>query len=99
MSSEAQVLHQEHPTKQGQWLLVTVTSIDKGVPPRLAFTSLMTLRNGNPKHCSSTALVTNDVLLQRLYAEVQPGEKIRVRIKTNWEVEGIPTILEDFCLV
>ena len=83
-----------------QWLSVTVSGIqEEKVPPRLAFYTLFTRRDGKKKHCPSTALITDTNLLQRLREEVKSGDQIRVYIETDWAAEGIPTVLKDFCRV
>lgn len=66
--------------------------------PRLTFSVVMTLRNGNSRHGISTALVTDARLLQRLRNEVHSGDKMEVCIQTDWEAEDIPATLLDFVL-
>ena len=83
--------------QQSQWLIVTITGIQKSEPPRLEFYSVMTLRNGQKKHCPSNAMIEDEDLLRRLWAEMLSGDKFRIYIRTDWGSAGIPVVLLDFC--
>ena len=75
---------------------VTISTLVEGEPARLAFYKVLTLKNGNKKHCSQVVQVTDTHLLQRLRDEVHPGDAIHVTIETNWSAKGMPTTLKDF---
>lgn len=93
VSTEIDVQSEE----QDEWLPVTVTGSRAGSPPVLEFYTVMTLRNGATKHGQSVALIEDMALLQRLSAEMALGTKFRINLWTDWEAEGIPTFLIDFC--
>ena len=97
MSSETLEPQTTTGKRQSQWLIVTVTGIQKSEPPRLEFYSVMTLRDGQKKHCPSTAMIEDEDLLRRLWAEMLSGDKFRILIRTDWGAAGIPVVLLDFC--
>lgn len=78
---------------------VTVTGLREGDPARLGFYFVLTLRNGTKKRCGQVVRVLDEHLLQRLRAEVKPGDEIRVWTEVDRTVPNCPTVLKDFCPV
>ena len=78
---------------------VTVSGLVEGNPAQLGFYKVLTLRNETKKPCSQVVQVQDEDLLQRLRSEVDPGDRIRVTIETDWAEKDMPTVLTDFCSV
>jgi hypothetical protein len=94
MSSET--LLAEQAKRKTSWLTVTVTGLAEGHPPRLGFYWTLILRDGTRRRCMQNARVIDHDLLQRLRAEVKPGDAIRVATVVDKTVPDCPTVLEDF---
>src|SRR5687768_16743614 len=97
MSHETAVA--EKTERKTSWLKVMVTGLAEDDPPRLGFYWTLLLRDGTRRRCAQNARVIDEHLLQRLRAEVKPGDDIQVLTETDKTVPACPTVLRDFCLV
>jgi hypothetical protein len=75
---------------------VTVTGIVEDTPALLGFYSILTMANGTHRRIPQVVRVLDETLLQRLRAEVCPGEEIRVVTALDKGVPDCPTVLLGF---
>src|SRR5437764_1566765 len=75
---------------------VIVTGIVEDTPALLGFYSILTLANGTQRRIPQVVRVVDEALLQRLRAEVSPGDEIRVVTAVDKCVPDCPTVLLDF---
>ena len=75
---------------------VTVTGIVEETPALLGFYTDLTLSNGTRRRIPQVVRVEDEALLQRLRAEVSPGEEIRVVTAVDKSVPDCPTVLLEF---
>jgi hypothetical protein len=75
---------------------VIVTGIVEGTPVLLGFYSVLALPNGTQRRIPQIVRVVDEALLQRLRAEVSPGEEIRVLTAVDKSVPDCPTVLREF---
>jgi hypothetical protein len=75
---------------------VTVTGIVEDTPILLGFYTVLTLANGAQRRIAQVVRVLDEVLLERLRAEVQPGAELRVLTAVDKGVPDCPTVLLDF---
>jgi hypothetical protein len=95
MTTKAAIESRSAATTEGY--RVTVTGIVEDAPVLLGFYSVLTLPNGTHRRIPQVVRVEDEALLQRLRAEVRPGEEIRVVTAVDKGVPDCPTVLLEFC--
>ena len=69
------------------------SELTDNTPAEMTFTTLKTLPGGQCLPCAQTVQVLDAGLLQRI-SYLKPGDKIKVRIETDWASKDIITVLK-----
>ena len=97
------------PMKRGGWdktmtdttktevtTTVIVADLIPSNPPAIMTTKRAVNSQGIARHLTQKVSVTNPLLAQRLFSEVQRGDEVTLTLTTTWTADSYETLLTDF---
>ena len=83
-------------TKTEVTTTVIVADLIPSNPPAIMTTKRAVNSQGIARHLTQKVSVTNPLLAQRLFSEVQRGDEVTLTLTTTWTADSYETLLTDF---